>query len=267
MPEQKNNQARDKLIGEYKIYVRNLAYRLVRMMGLPMAQVDEYVAAGYLGLVEAAERFDGSTGRPFKPFAFLRIRGAIIDSIRRTAHISGPAYRLSRALNAAQDLREELASALTSTNTVQQSSGTNANKQVRLGQILNYAADGVLVHRLSLCEAELDLEKMQDETKSADVQLENSQEQKIIRELMETLPKKERTILREHYFHGKTFIEIAEEYEGMSKSWVSRLHTRGIRRLKDRYLSILQNKQTLASFRANAAIPPSELQREHHPQS
>ena len=42
-------------------------------------------------------------------------------------------------------------------------------------------------------------------------------------------------ILEEYYFNEKSFSEIMEEYAGMSKGWVSRLHTRGLAMLKKRY--------------------------------
>lgn len=267
MPRKSNIQFRDKLISDYKNYVRNLAYRLVRVMGLPLAHVDEYISAGYLGLVEAAERFEPREGRQFKPYAFLRIRGAIVDCIRRSTHVSGPAYRLSRALQVAQDLREELAIARNDSSYVPKVTEKYLSKSARVAQILDYAAQGVLVHKLSIHEAESDVDNICDEAESAEAQIENFQDKRILRKLLATLPIKERTILQEHYFKGKTFMEIADEHEGMSKSWVSRLHIRAINMLKERYISVMQNQSTLADYRDNDTNSSCELQGEHFAQS
>jgi RNA polymerase sigma factor FliA len=249
---------RDDLISAYKIYVRNLVYKLVRIFGLPSVNLDEYIAAGYLGLVEAAERYDVGSNLPFKPFAFLRIRGSIIDSIRRTTHLSGPAYRLSRALQAANDLQEELRYA-------QETHSDRNNKHSRLLNILEYAAQGALIHRLSICEVQAEVEEIIDETENAEEQLENFDDKKIIRELVETLPEKERTILREHYINGKSFMDIVDGNEGMSKSWVSRLHKRAINRLKQRYYAIIRCKNTIEDFMPASSAEFNGLQGEHRP--
>jgi DNA-directed RNA polymerase specialized sigma subunit len=65
--------------------------------------------------------------------------------------------------------------------------------------------------------------------------------------LVATLPEKERMIIEQHYFHDRSFVEIANNYAGLSKSWVSRLH--------DRALSILRAKM-VASVDRGAGFSP-----------
>ena len=50
---------------------------------VPAADVDDLCSAGTIGLIEAADRYDGGRGVPFGAFAYQRIRGAIIDELRR----------------------------------------------------------------------------------------------------------------------------------------------------------------------------------------
>jgi RNA polymerase sigma factor (sigma-70 family) len=65
----------------YLPLVRSIVYRLrPRTSAL---DVDDLVSAGTIGLIEAAERFDSRRGVPFATFAYTRIRGAIVDEIRR----------------------------------------------------------------------------------------------------------------------------------------------------------------------------------------
>jgi RNA polymerase sigma factor (sigma-70 family) len=54
--------------------------------------------------------------------------------------------------------------------------------------------------------------------------------------LIATLPEKERLIVEDYYLKEKSFVEIANENGGMSKSWVSRLHSRALELLKERLL-------------------------------
>jgi RNA polymerase sigma factor FliA len=61
--------------------VRSVARRL-RRRGLPVEE-DDLVSAGTVGLIEAVDRYEADRGVPFVPFAHGRIRGAMIDEIRR----------------------------------------------------------------------------------------------------------------------------------------------------------------------------------------
>src|SRR5437868_836485 len=95
---------RDCLIEEYQSYVHQVARKLIHLMNLPFELLDEIVSSGYVGLVEAAERFNASQGVDFRTYAFLRIRGAMIDNIRNTSDLTGKAYKSAKALKAVQEL-------------------------------------------------------------------------------------------------------------------------------------------------------------------
>jgi len=63
--------------------VRSVAYALWRRVG--RVEMDDLVSAGMIGLMEAAERYDSERGTSFATFAYQRIRGSIIDEIRKFA--------------------------------------------------------------------------------------------------------------------------------------------------------------------------------------
>jgi RNA polymerase sigma factor (sigma-70 family) len=48
------------------------------------------------------------------------------------------------------------------------------------------------------------------------------------------LPEKERIIIEQYYFHDLTLSEVAQQYAGLSKSWVSRLHDRALGMLREK---------------------------------
>lgn len=212
-------QRRDDLIAEYREFVHHIVGYLVRKMRLPVESFDEFVSAGYLGLVEAADRFDFSSNREFRSFAFLRIRGAIIDSIRECADLTGRAYRIARALNAAQSIREGY----------EELQATSPGD--RLADILEFAARGALTYRLSMAEAA-------EEPISTDSGLDDPEaialhrdQGRLLRRVVTKLPPRERLIVEEYYFKDKSFQQIARENPDLSKSWISRLHTRAVGRL------------------------------------
>jgi RNA polymerase sigma factor for flagellar operon FliA len=73
---------RDRLISEHVDIARRISMRMARRCPDWIARED-LVAAGMLGLAEAAERYDSSRNEPFLSFAEKRIRGAVLDELRR----------------------------------------------------------------------------------------------------------------------------------------------------------------------------------------
>ena len=216
---------RDELILEYRHYVKKVVISLIRKMQLPKENEEEYISAGYLGLVEAAERFDDSSGTDFRSFAFFRIRGSIIDSIRKSSELSGTAYRFSKALQAAHDVRENDFSGM---------GGTKLEPKKRLAQVLEFASKGALAYRLSFDEAHEETLEVPDEGLNPEQELLRKDSLRKVCTLFNVLDNKERLVMEGYYVHGKSFIEIAESSDGMSKSWVSRLHSRALTKLKSK---------------------------------
>jgi RNA polymerase sigma factor for flagellar operon FliA len=64
-------------------------------------QVDDLIQAGMLGLLEAARRYDPATGRHFSTFAEPRIRGAMLDEIRKGDWTPRSVHRKAREVTAA----------------------------------------------------------------------------------------------------------------------------------------------------------------------
>lgn len=222
-------ETRDSLVAEYQSYVKSLSSRLMKRFGAPAALRDDIISAGYIGLIEAAERFDHDAGVEFKTFAFLRIRGAIIDAIRRSSELSPAAYRYARALSAVQDLRNGLSSNLKK---------VAKDPQKTLAQILEFTAQGALAYRLSLVEVEdeaLNLSVGSD----PDYLLAAKTRSDFLRNMVEELPERERRLIKKYYFEDKSLQEIADEESGASKSWMSRIHSRALSMLREQCLKKL----------------------------
>ena len=215
---------RDALIEEYQEFVEGLVSRFIRVMGLPQRHREDFIAAGFLGLVEAAGRFDAARGSDFRAYAYLRIRGAVIDHVRAACDLSGYAYRMLKALEAAQEIREQSLQDEVAT------PQTERSKPRRGMDVLTKSAVAfTLAHSAGDCpffggknptDPERELHKKQVSQK--------------IRSILATLPEKERIIVEQYYFRDLTLGEVAEQYAGLSKSWVSRLHDRALEILRDK---------------------------------
>jgi RNA polymerase sigma factor for flagellar operon FliA len=75
---------RDQLIMEHLEFVRHILGRLISQLP-PDVDQENLESAGILGLVEAAQHYDPQRGASFKTFAYTRIRGAILDELRRNS--------------------------------------------------------------------------------------------------------------------------------------------------------------------------------------
>ena len=99
-----SRQARDRLLTEHLGLVHHVARQLSRRLAVEY-DFDELVSAGTIGLMNAVDNFDVSRGLAFSTFAAPRIRGAILDELRRQDHVPRSIRRKTRDIGAA---REEL---------------------------------------------------------------------------------------------------------------------------------------------------------------
>jgi RNA polymerase sigma factor for flagellar operon FliA len=83
-PSERNAQ-----ILKYFGLVKSIASRMARRYPANV-ELDDLVNVGTLGLIDAVDRFDASRGVPFKPYAEMRIRGAIVDWLRSEDFVPRP---------------------------------------------------------------------------------------------------------------------------------------------------------------------------------
>lgn len=216
---------RNSLIEEYADFAELVVARLIRSMRLPIASRDDFMSAGFLGLIEAAGRFDESRGPEFRGYAYLRIRGAIIDYIRTSCDLTGYAYRRFKALEAAQELREVELEGSSPARKASRSSSQDA---------VSYLEKLAVAFKVS-GERDEDSEQTEEpDLQHPEAVLEEKQRRQKIRAIVATLPEKERTIIEQYYFRDQKFIDVAEQFTGVSKSWVSRLHDRALEMLREK---------------------------------
>ena len=223
----------DEHLPEYRSYVESLVARLIQSMNLPSQMRQDFISAGYLGLVEAARRFDVTRGAEFRSYAFLRIKGAVIDSIRQQCNISNRAYRMLRALESSNEIN------LTSDRLIATEQTVKTRR--RLAEILEYLSKTVLAHRL-IAVGQIANNDEPKSVETPETTVANKQEFSRLLKLVDELPELERKIIKQHYFQEKRFVDIVASEAGMSKSWVSRIHTRALTKLKERYLQELANE-------------------------
>jgi RNA polymerase sigma factor FliA len=210
------------ILEKYGPYVRSLASQ-VRKQFNSQIELDELMAYGQVGLLEAAERFDPKVGANFLTFAHYRIKGAIFDGLRKMGVLRGSDARTAYVGERATSYLGNLAD---------RDQGGNRRGSVDddVREISSAVTGLAMVFATSL-EGSEGLQ-LSDGAMPADERLEVEQLKRRVRAAIGTLPDKERKLLEGYYFQGKTLEEAGAEI-GQSKSWASRLHARAVERLKD----------------------------------
>ncbi len=92
--------SREELVERYAPLVKRIAYHLVARLPASV-QVDDLIQAGMLGLLDAAGQYDPSQGASFETYAGIRIRGSMIDELRRNDWAPKSVHRKARDLDQA----------------------------------------------------------------------------------------------------------------------------------------------------------------------
>ena len=99
--------ASDRLVEQYAPLVKKLAYHLVGRLPATVL-VDDLIQAGMLGLLDAAGHYDPTQGASFETYATIRIRGAMLDELRRNDWAPKSVHRRAREVsNAIQAIEAE----------------------------------------------------------------------------------------------------------------------------------------------------------------
>lgn len=212
------------VIQKYGPYVRSLACTVRKQFNAQL-ELEELIAYGQMGLLEAAERFDPRVGAGFLTFAHYRIKGAIFDGLRKMGVLRGADLREAHLGGRVTAFLGNLAD--------REAGGSNRGASVvdDVKEISSAVAGLAMVFATSM-EATEGLQIADHSLLPADEKLELDQLKRRVRAAMEQLPEKERKLLLGYYFQSKTLEEAGAEI-GQSKSWASRLHARAIERLKE----------------------------------
>jgi RNA polymerase sigma factor for flagellar operon FliA len=202
-------------VKQHEALVRKLAGRVRAQLDLSV-DLDDLIAYGFRGLVEARDRFDPSRGVLFTTFAHYRIRGAILDGVRQMAYLPRKAHEQRRAAEALDRMAEAVAL----------DRGANPDERAELAGALD-AIDEILTKTSAAFVIAALGQSPDDAPPGAEEELSVAQTRARVRAALEHLPARERALIEGHYFEDRTLEEIGESM-GISKSWASRLHSRAL---------------------------------------
>jgi RNA polymerase sigma factor FliA len=224
---------------QIKYIAQRIAVRLP-----PDVQLDDLISAGILGLLDAVEKFDKSKGVQFKTYAEVRIRGAILDSLRdldwaprslrkRSKEVEEAYVRLEQRLGRSasdSEVADELNIDIASFHTLldQLKSLNIGHFKVGRNDHENADADDLPLRYVSA----------QEEESPFNICLKSELRQLLAR-LVEQLPEREQLVVALYYYEELTMREIGQIL-GVNESRVCQLHTRAMLRLRGKMQRILK---------------------------
>lgn len=221
-------------VEDYASLVKRIAHHMMMRMP-PCVQVDDLIQAGMVGLLEAAKKYDGSKGASFETYAGIRIRGSIVDEMRRGDWVPRSVHRNSR----------RIAEAI---NVIEARTGQEPNDQEVAEELeMDLDAYHVILKDTSssrLCSFEESYNEDNNILAETEISaplvsplegLQKDDMKKSLASAIADLPERERLILALYYDEELNLKEIGEII-GVSESRVSQIHSQAAMRLRAKLL-------------------------------
>ncbi|MDE5718269.1 MAG: FliA/WhiG family RNA polymerase sigma factor [Lachnospiraceae bacterium] len=239
-------EVREKIILEYAPLVKVVAGRLSMYLGYNV-EYEDLVSYGIFGLIDAIDKFDCMKDVKFETYASLRIRGAILDQIRKMDWIPRTIRQKQKRIDAA----------IKEIETQYGRSATDEEIAKILGitdeEYLDWQSQMKITNVVSLNEFLEQGSEVSNEagsTKSAvfdspEEILERDELKKILAQALELLTEKERKVIVLYYYEDLTLKEISNILE-VSESRISQLHTRALQKMRGKlgdYIGIFTDRE------------------------
>lgn len=235
-----SSELREKLILEYAPLVKIVAGRLSMYLGYNV-EYEDLCSYGIFGLIDAIDKYNPSMQNKFETYASLRIRGEILDQIRKMDWIPRTVRQKQKLIDAAirefetehgrQATDEELAQKLgiSSSEYTEWQSQLKVSNVVSLNEFMESGSDVPNGRNSSSHFAQPE-----------EVLEEQELKQKLV-EALDSLSDKERQVIELYYYEEMTLKEISAVLE-VSESRISQIHTKALSKMRiklGRYLDII----------------------------
>lgn len=226
--EQTNDASIDISVENYADLVKRIAQHMIARMPASV-QIDDLIQAGMIGLIEASKKYDASRGASFETYAGIRIRGAIVDEIRKGDWVPRSVHRNARRISDAISELEAKLGRDASSSEVAQAMG------IDIEEYHNMSRDAVSGRLFSIEESftedDFTIDHSQSEFASPDDSVQRQALQNSLAKAIDTLPERERLVLSLYYDEELNLKEIGQVL-GVSESRVSQIHSQAALRLR-----------------------------------
>lgn len=214
-------------------YLPLIKYVISRMSVTPPSGLDyeDILSFGVFGLLDAVDKFDPTKGFSFQTYAIPRIRGAILDELRKCDWFSRSGrekvQRLNRAVEKVLRDKGEI-----DDDAVMSELGINEDEYYEVQDLASRGFISSLDDATQLDDGDVSIEAtLADERPGAEEYIEEDEERQVVIEALSELPERERQMLSLYYYEGLTLKEIGRVL-GVSESRVSQIHGKALSLLR-----------------------------------
>lgn len=228
-----DTRARDLLLQENLSLVHHVARQLSRALAAP-ADFDELVSCGTMGLMNALSAFEPARGLAFSTFAVPRIRGAILDELRRQDHVPRSIRRKTREIAQARETLTRIFGRAVTDQELAEHLGIDQDTFWRWQAETESAVHVSLDHSASDHDfsAGLPPDLIASEPESTiEDEINREQEREILKNALRRLKDQERIVLTLYYFEELKLHEIAEVLD-LTESRVSQIRSKALAKLR-----------------------------------
>lgn len=231
-----DSTSQDKLAKQYMHLVEQMANKLSMSIPQRIIPKEDLIGLGYVGLVEAIQKFDYKKGYQFETYGLWRIKGAMLDGIRKMDWVPRSLRDKAKKLNQAYaQLEQKL---------------MRSPSEEELGNYLNISIDEVdqamsVLSTSALLSLDAPVNTTNDEGKqqyhvdkiiddksvNQERTLLMAEFQKLVTECIDKMPEKERMVITLFYYEGLSQIEIADVLS-LTKGRISQLHSKAVLRIR-----------------------------------
>ena len=225
-----NQHTKESLIKAHALMVKRIAHHLLGRLPRSV-QLDDLMQAGMVGLLEAAIHYDDTKGASFETYAGIRIRGHMLDEVRRNDWVPRSVYRHARMISAAVRQVENRLNREAKDHEIATELGISLDEY----HVMLTDSNGAHLYGFDDVGVTDDVMKGNVDGVSTEPHTRAQQEDTTHRlaEAIESLPKKERLVLSLYYEHDLNLKEIGDVL-GVSESRVSQIHSQATHRIKAR---------------------------------
>ncbi len=219
----------DEFVKKHAPLVKRIAYHLMCRLP-PGVQVDDLIQAGMIGLLKAARNYDSKQGASFETYAGIRIRGGMLDEIRKNGWAPRSVHRKAREIAEARHQIEVVTSRPACDREVAEF------MKVPLAEYFKMLGITSGYEMVSFDELGAEDEAISTLAKSVSTPFDRLQKDDFKRSLAEAiagLPGRERLVMTFYYDEELNFREIGTVL-GVSESRVSQIHSQALIRLQSR---------------------------------
>ena len=214
----------EKFVLQHRPLVKKIALYLKRRLPSHI-EYDDLLQSGLVGLLEARQHYKTDQGTTFETFASIRIRGSIIDSLRRNSWVTRESLKNMKKVSDAISTIEQRNHKHATTEEIANELGLSTEEHFKMSQEIS------ICNVMSLDQIDHDLSELGTEQDNPQLITQNEGIKEQLKLVIKDLPEREQMVLSLYYVEEFTFKQIGEILE-VTEARICQLHSQALARVR-----------------------------------